>query len=382
MHGTKTSGSRCVMMVGALLLASASCSASEDTRRGDDASSNQSNTAKVGFVYLGPVGDGGWTYSHDQARIRVESLFKGKVATSYRAGVSTGAEAEKAFRELAANGHQVIFGTSYGYKDAMLKVAKEYPQVKFHHVAGGTTTSNLSVYEARTYEAAYLAGVLAGKVTKTGKLGFVASVPVPEVYRNINAFTLGAQSVNPSVSTQVSWVNSWIDPKKERETAVELIDQGADVLIQNTDSPAVLKAAQERGVKAFGWNSDTKHHGMTAHIGSAVIDWAPYYAKVIASQLEGRWKQEAVWLGARSNVVRLVSPSAALPQELLLLLGEKTHELRAGKLHPFKGPVTNRDGNIEIETGAFPDDDALRRMDYFVKGVRVKMPPDSNKNVH
>jgi basic membrane protein A and related proteins len=324
---------------------------------------------KVGFVYVGPVGDGGWTFAHEQARKSVQAQLGEKIETSFLENVPEGAEAEKAFRELAARGNKLIFGTSFGYLDAMLKVARDYPQIKFHHAAGNKFAPNLSIYEARTYEGAYLAGILAGKVSKTGKLGFVASLPIPEVYRNINAFTLGAQTVNPGVTTQVAWAHAWFEPKREHALALQLIGQGADVLIQNTDSPAVLQAAQEKGVKAFGWDSDMKHYGPKAHLASASIDWAPYYRKTIDSVLQQHWKQEVVWLGARHNVIRLASPNPELPQELILLLGERTHELKSGKLHPFQGPVTSREGMLMVAPGQVPHDLTLRQMDYLVQNV-------------
>ncbi|RJF91795.1 BMP family ABC transporter substrate-binding protein [Noviherbaspirillum saxi] len=339
----------------------------------DAAPSRIVDPVKAAFVYVGPVGDGGWTYSHDQARKSLQAQLGERVVTSYVENVPAGRDAEKAFRDLAIKGNRVIFGTSFGYMDAMLKVAKDHPNVKFHHVGGNQTTANLSVYEARTYEGAYLAGILAGKVTKTGKLGFVGSVPIPEVFRNINAFTLGAQSVRPEVTTQVIWVNKWIDFAKEREAALELIRHGADVLLQNTDSSAVLQAAEEKGVKAFGWDSDMKHYGSKAHVGSAIIDWTPYYMKVVVSLMQNAWKQGTIWLGVRHHVTRIASPNPELAYDLILLLGEKTHEMRAGRLHPFQGPVINRDGGTVIASGVVPDDAALRRMDYFVKGVQGSM---------
>lgn len=329
---------------------------------------------KLAFVYIGPVGNGGWTYAHDQARKSVEAELGDRVKTTFVENVPEGEAAEKTFRELARDGNRVIFGTTVGYLDAMLKVAKDYPDVRFEHATGDKTAANLSTYEARTYEGAYLAGLLAGNASKTGKLGFVASVPIPEVFRNINAFTLGAQAVNPAATTQVAWVQAWFNPAKERESALALIRQGADVLIQNSDSPEVLKAAQEKGVMAFGWDSDMTRYGPKAHLGSAVIDWAPYYKSVVQAVSDGSWKSGMSWLGARQNVIRIASPNPTLPHDVLLFLGEKTHALKSGNLHPFTGPVTDRDGREVVAAGTRLDDAGLRRMRYFVRGVKGEIP--------
>lgn len=329
---------------------------------------------KVAFVYTGPVSDGGWTYAHDQARRTVEAELGDRVATTYIENVAEGAAAEKVFRDLARQGNRVIFGTSFGYMEPMLKVAKEFPEVKFEHATGHKTADNLSVYEARTYEGAYLAGVLAAKASKSGKLGFVASVPISEVIRNINAFTLGARSVNPAATTRVAWVHRWFDTQREREAALALIGNGADVLIQNTDSPAVLKTAEEKGVYAFGWDSDMTRYGPKAHLGSAVIDWSPYYKKVINSVLDDTWKPRAVWWGARQNMVRIASPNPGLPHDVLLFLGEKTHALKTGTLRVFRGPIHDVRGREMLAAGMDADDALLKGMDFLVQGVQGEIP--------
>lgn len=338
------------------------------------ASAPGADRLKVAFVYAGPVSDGGWSYAHDLARRSVEAELGDRVATTYVENVADGVDAEKVFRDLAGQGNRVIFGTSFGYMEPMLKVAKEFPEVKFEHATGHKTAENVSVYEARTYEGAYLAGVLAGKASRTGRLGFVASVPIPEVIRNINAFTLGAQSVNPAATTRVAWVHRWFDMEREREAALDLIGGGADVLIQNTDSPAVLKAAQEKGVHAFGWDSDMTQYGPKAHLGSAVIDWSPYYKKVVNSVLDGTWQSGAVWWGARQNMVRIASPNPELAHDVLLFLGEKTHALKTGKLRVFGGPVLDLNGKEVIAAGQEGDDAWLKGMNFFVKGVLGEIP--------
>jgi simple sugar transport system substrate-binding protein len=329
---------------------------------------------KVGFVYIGHVGDGGWTYAHDRARKAVEAELGNKIKTTVIENVPEAAEAENAFRDLAKQGNQLIFGTTFGYMEPMLKVAKEFPDVKFEHATGYKTADNMGAYEARTYEGAYLAGIIAGKMTKTNQLGFVASIPIPEVIRNINAYTLGAQSVNPKAVTRIVWVNKWFDEDKERSGALALIANGADVLIQNTDSPAVLKTAQEKGVMAFGWDSDMTTYGPKAHLGSAAIDWAPYYKKVMLDVLDHTWKPGQTWGGVRQGMIKIASPAPTLPQDVILLLGERTNEMRAGKLKPFQGPLFRQDGSEIIAAGKSVDDKDLKEMNYYVKGVEGVMP--------
>lgn len=329
---------------------------------------------KIAFVYVGPVGDGGWSYAHDLGRKAVESEYGEKVKTTFVESVAEGADAERVFRDLATQGNQLIFGTSFGYMEPMLKVAKEFPQVKFEHATGYKTTPNLGIYEARTYEGAYLAGVVAGKMTKTNKLGVVGSIPIPEVIRNINAFTLGAQSVNPKVSTRVVWVNKWFDPGKEREGALALIGQGVDVLIQNTDSPAPLQAANEKGIYGFGWDSDMSSYGPKAHLGSAAIDWAPYYKKVVGDALAGTWKPDDIWWGVKENSIKILSPSPSLPADVKALLDEKTAMIKEGKLTPFQGPFSDQSGKEIVAAGKTLGGKDLKGINFYVKGVEGTIP--------
>lgn len=328
---------------------------------------------KVAFVYVGPAGDGGWTYAHDQARRQLEAQFGDRITTSAVENVPEGPEAEKVFRQLAQEGNALIFGTTFGYGETMLKVAKDFPKVKFEHATGNTTAANVSTYEARTYEGAYMAGIIAGKMTRTNKLGFVASVKIPEVIRNINAFTLGAQSVNTKVSTSVVWVDKWFDPDKEATAANELIKGGADILIQNTDSPAVLETAQEKGIMAFGWDSDMTQYGPKAHLGSAAIDWAPYYKREVSDVLNGSWKPGSVWWGVHEASIKISSPNPTLPKELILFVGERMIALRTGSLKPFQGPIQDQSGKEVIAAGTAPDDTSLRNMHFLVQGVKGKL---------
>ena len=329
---------------------------------------------KVAFVYVGPVGDAGWTFAHDLGRKAIEAKFGDKVKTTFVENVKEGADAERVFRDLATQGNKVIFGTTFGYMEPMLKVAKSFPDVKFEHATGYKTAPNMDFYDSRTYEGAYLAGVIAGKMTKSNKLGVVASIPIPEVIRNINAFTLGAQSSNPKVTTRAVWVNEWFNPGKEREAALTLINQGVDILIQNTDSPATLQAAEEKGVKAFGWDSDMSKNGPKAHLGSAAINWAPYYTKVVSDVLEGKWQTNQTWWGVKDGAIDLASAAADLPADVKALLAEKITALKEGKLHPFQGPVKDQAGKEVAASGKVIEDKDLKGMTYYVQGVEGSIP--------
>src|SRR5260221_225032 len=248
-----------------------------------------------GGIGVARVDDGGWTYAHDVGRKAVEKKFGDKVQTSFVENVPEGADAERVIRELAAKGNKIVFTTSFGYMEQTLKVAKQFPKVEFYHATGFKSAPNVTIYNSRMYEPAYLAGIIAGHVSKKGVLGFVASFPIPEVARNINAFTIGARTVNPKITTKVVWVSTWFDPSKERQAAETLIVQGADVLLQNTDSSAVLQTAQDKGVNAFGWDSDMTAYAPNAHLASAIEIWGPYYIKVAEAYLAGKPFKENIW---------------------------------------------------------------------------------------
>ncbi|GAA4019290.1 BMP family ABC transporter substrate-binding protein [Actimicrobium antarcticum] len=329
---------------------------------------------KIGFVYIGPVGDAGWTYAHDLGRKAIEAQFGDKVKTTFVENVAEGADSERVFRDLAAQGNTLIFGTTFGYMEPMLKVAKDFPAVKFQHATGYKMADNMGVYDAHTYEGAYLAGVVAGKMTKSDKLGVVASIPIPEVIRNINAFTLGAQSSNPKVTTRVVWINKWFDPGKEREGALALIGQGVDVLIQNTDSPATLQAAEEKGVYAFGWDSDMSKVGPKAHLASAAINWAPYYTKVVTDMLAGSLKSEDSWWGVKEGAIVMASVNPALPPEVKALLDEKTAAIKEGKLMPFQGPIIDQAGKEVVPAGKSMEIKEMKGLNFYVKGVEGSIP--------
>jgi simple sugar transport system substrate-binding protein len=329
---------------------------------------------KVAFAYVGPVGDGGWTFAHDNGRKAVEKEFGDKVVTSYVEKVPEAADAERVLRDMIGQGNTLIFGTTFGYMEPMLKVAADNPGVKFEHATGYKTAENLRTYDSRTYEGAYMAGVIAGAMTKTNTLGVVGSIPIPEVIRNINSFTLGAQSVNPKIKTKVVWVNEWFNPPKETEAATALIDSGADVLMQNTDSAAVLKTAEDKGKRAFGWDSDMSAYGPKAHLGSAVINWGPYYVKAVRDVLEGKWTTGKIWWGVKEGAIDFVSVAADVPEQAKARLEAVKSGLKDGSLVIWKGPIVDNTGKEVLAKDAVADDAFLGGIKFYVKGVEGQVP--------
>ena len=329
---------------------------------------------KIAFAYVGPVGDGGWTFAHDNGRKAVEAAYGDKVATSFVEKVPESADAERVLRDMAGQGNKLIFVTTFGYMDPMLKVAADFKDVKFEHATGYKTADNMRTYDSRTYEGAYMAGVIAGKMSKTGTLGVVGSVPIPEVVRNINSFTLGAQSVNPKVKTKVVWVNEWFNPPKETEAATALINGGADVLFQNTDSSAVLQTAEKMGKRAFGWDSDMTAYGPKAHLGSAIINWGPYYVKAVGEALEGKWATGQVWWGVKEGAIDMVSIAADVPDDTKKRVAEVKAGLKDGSFAIWKGPIMDNTGKVLIAKDVVADDKFLGGLKTYVKGVEGKVP--------
>jgi len=339
------------------------------------ASAPKAEPFKAAWVYVGPVGDAGWTFAHDLGRKAVEAEFGDKVQTTFVEKVPEGADAERVIRDLAQQGNKIIFATSFGYMEPMLKVAKDFPDVKFEHATGYKTADNMNVYDARFYQDTYLAGVIAGKMTKTNTLGFVGSFPIPEVLRNINAFTLGAQSVNPKIKTKVVWVNTWFDPPKESEAAQTLINGGADVLLQNTDSTAVLQTADKAGKFAFGWDSDMSAFAEKAHLGSAIADWSNYYKKSVKSVMDGSWKGNTVtrW-GVAEGQNDLIKIPDVVPAEVKAKVDEIKASMKAGTFEVFTGPILDNTGKERLAKGTAADDDFRGKIDFYVKGVEGKVP--------
>src|SRR5678816_4548878 len=325
-----------------------------------------SGPLKIAFAYVGPVGDGGWTFAHDNARKAVEKEFGAKVKTSYVEKVPEAADAERVFRDMASQGNKLIFGTTFGYMEPMLKVAADLKDVKFEHATGYKQADNMRTYDSRTYEGAYMAGVIAGGMTKTNTLGVVGSVPIPEVVRNINSFTLGAQSVNPKIKTRVVWVNEWFNPPKETEAAQSLINGGADVLMQNTDSSAVLQTAGKAGKYAFGWDSDMTAYAPNAHLASAVINWAPYYINAVQDALDGTWKGGgASWWGVKEGAIDIVSISEKVPADIKAKVETVKAGLKAGTFVIWKGPIASNDGKEMLAAGTNADDKFMGGINFF-----------------
>ena len=335
---------------------------------------------KIAFAYVGPVGDGGWTFAHDNARKAIEKEFGDKVVTSFVENVPESADAERVIRDLVGQGNKLVFGTTFGYMEPMMKVAADNPDVKFEHATGYKQAANMNTYDSRTYEGAYLAGVIAGKMTKSNTLGVVASIPIPEVIRNINSFTLGAQSSNPKVKTKVVWVNEWFNPPKETEAATSLINGGADVLMQNTDSPAVLKTAQDKGKRAFGWDSDMTAYGPKAHLASAVINWTPYYVQATREALEGKWSGgKHTWWGVKEGAIDIVSIAEDVPADTKAKVEEVKKGLKDGSFAIWKGPLVDNAGKEVLAKDQVADDKFLSGINFFVKGVEGKVPGSDKK---
>jgi basic membrane protein A and related proteins len=330
---------------------------------------------KVAFVYVDPVGDSGWTYQHDLGRRALEKALGSQVKTTYVENVPATADAERVVRQLAAAGNDLIFTTSFGYMDATLKVARLFPKVHFEHATGYKTAPNVVTYETRFYEGAYLLGVLAGKTTRSNTIGFVGSFPIPEVIRNIDAWTLGARSVNPAIKVRVLWVDTWYDPGKERQAAETLIAQGADVLCQNTDSPAVVQVAEQKGVHAFGWDSDMAKYGPHAQLTANTENWGDYYIAEVRKLIAGSWTGNRSFHGGiKDNMVVLTPLNAAVPADVAKLVADRRQAIAAGTLAPFAGPLQDSAGVAKLPAGATLTDQQLMTINWYVAGIEGAVP--------
>lgn len=312
---------------------------------------------KVGFIYVGPVGDHGWTYMHDQGRQLVESKLGDKVSTTYIENVKYGPDAERVMREMAQSGVDMIFATSFGYMESMLKVAKEFPDVKFEHATGYKTAPNMSVYSSKFYQGRYIQGVIAGHMSKNGKAGYIASFPIPEVIRGINAFYVGATSVNPNFDIDVVWVNTWYDPAKEADAAKVLISQGSDIITQHTDSPAALQVAEMEGVLAFGQASDMIQFAPKAQLTAIIDDWGPYYVERVQALLDGTWETSDTWGGMDTGMVKMAEYTN-MPATLATIAEELQALITAGELDPFGGQFTT--GELLGMSEYLPGIDAIK----------------------
>ena len=323
---------------------------------------------KVGYVYVSPIGQAGWTFQHNEGRLALERALGARVTTTVVEGVAEGADSERVMRDLAAQGHGLIFATSFGYLEPALRVAAEFPGVRFEHAGGFKTAANLNTYNARFYEARYLAGYLAGLTSRSATAGYVAGFPVPEVVQGINAFTLGMRAANPKAVVRVIWLNAWFDPAREREAALTLIQQGADVLANHSGSPAVAQTAEEKGVKVFGYQSDMSRFAPTAQLAAIVADWGPYYTQVAQAVMAGQWKPEPTWGGMKDGFVQFTALHPSLPPQARTQVLARQRDLLAGRLTIFSAPLTDNQSLLRLKTGAL-DDTAIARMDWLVEGV-------------
>lgn len=329
---------------------------------------------KVGFVYVGPVGDFGWSYEHDQGRQAVEAAFGDKVETTFVESVPEGPDAERVIRQMAQAGTDLIFTTSFGYMNPTLKVAAQFPDIKFEHATGFKRADNVSTYSARFYEGRTVIGHIAGKMTKTNKVGYIASFPIPEVVRGINAAYLAAKKVNPDVEFKVVWVSTWFDPGKEADAANALIEQGADVIMQHTDSPAAMTIAEEKGIFAFGQASDMKQFGPNARLSSIIDNWGPYYVARVQAVMDGTWESTDTWDGIKPGMTEIGEFSDKIPAEVRAEAQAISDAIAAGELHSFTGPINKQDGSVWLADGETSDDGTLLGMNFYVEGIEGDLP--------
>ncbi len=330
---------------------------------------------KVGFIYVGPIGDGGWTYQHDQGRLAVEAEFGDAVETFYQESVPEGADSVRAMTQMALQGADLIFATSFGYMDQVLEVAAKFPNVKFEHATGYKTADNVSVYSARFYEGRAVQGTLAGRMTKSNVIGYIASFPIPEVIRGINSAYIHARKVNPDVQFKVIWVYTWFDPAKEADAAKALIEQGADVILQHTDSTAPQAAAQEAGnVYTFGQASDMSEYAPMPRISSIIDNWAPYYIERTRAVMDGTWSSVNTWDGIGKGMVGIGEISSAVPADIKAEAEAMRDAIAAGSYHPFTGPLNKQDGSAWLADGEVADDGTLAGMNFYVEGVEGQIP--------
>jgi len=330
---------------------------------------SQAEPVKAGFVYVSPITEAGWTRQHDEGRKAVEKALGDKVKTTFVADVAEGADAERVIRDLAAQGHQIIFTPSFGYMEPTLKVAKDFPNVKFESVTGYKTAANVAASNARYYEGRYLAGIAAGRMTKSNVAGYVAGFPIPEVLQGINAFTLGVRSVNPKATVKVIWLNAWFDPPKEREAANALFNQDVDVIAFHTGSTAVMAAAQERGKMAVAYHSDMRKVGPDAQIIAVTHQWGDYYTRRVKAVMDGSWKSGSVWGGVREGMIRVGDFGPKVPKKVQDEVLARQKAIGAGQLHPFTGPIVDNEGREVLAKGQLLSDEQILNMNYLVAGV-------------
>lgn len=331
---------------------------------------------KACFVYVGPIGDGGWTFQHDQGRLAVEAAYGDKVETAFQENVPEGADAERVMTQMALSGCDIIFSTSFGYMDATNAVAAKFPDVKFEHATGyKRDTPNVSNYNARFYEGRAVMGHIAGKMTKTNKIGYIGSFPIPEVIQGINASFIHAKKANPDVTMSVVWAYTWFDPAKEADAAKALIEQGVDVILQHTDSTAPLaEAAKTPGVIGFGQASDMTAYAPSPRVSAIVDNWAPYYIERVGAVIDGSWAQKDTWAGIGGGEVQIGAISDAVPADVKAEAEAMAAAIGAGTYHPFTGPLNKQDGSVWLKDGEVANDGDLAGMGFYVEGIVGDIP--------
>jgi len=334
----------------------------------------QTEPLKVGFIYVGPVGDGGWTYQHDQARQAMVAEYGDKVETTFIESVPEGADAERALTQLALAGNKLIFATSFGYMDAGMNVAAKFPDVKFEHATGYKRAENVATYDARFYEGRAVIGTIAGRMTRSNKIGYIGSFPIPEVVQGINSSYIHARKVNPDVEIKVVWAYSWFDPAKEADAAAALIAEGVDVILQHTDSTAPQAKAQEAGAIGFGQASDMANFKPTPRVSSIIDNWAPYYIERVGAMLDGTWESTATWAGIGDGEVEIGEITDAVPAEVKQEALALKDKIASGEYHPFTGPLNKADGSAWLADGETATDEELSGMDFFVEGITAELP--------
>ena len=329
---------------------------------------------KVGFVYVGPVGDHGWTYQHDQGRLAVEKQFGDKVKTTFVENVAEGADAERVISSLAKDGNKVIFTTSFGFMNPTVKAAKKFPNVVFEHATGYKLSKNLGTYITKTYEGRYVAGYMAAKMTKSNKVGYIASFPIPEVIRDINSVQLALNKYNPKAELKIVWVSTWMDPAKEADAANALMDQGVDVILQHTDSPAAMQAAERRGKYAVGQASDMSRFGQHAHLMSVINNWGPHYIDTVQKVMDGTWKSQDLWGGIAEDMIQIPTFGPAVPADVATEAKQIMADIKSGKLQLFSGPIKDQDGKERVPAGKAMAIGDLAGMGWYVEGIKSKLP--------
>ncbi len=338
------------------------------------AGSHGGDPLKAGFIYVGPIGDLGWTWTHDQGRLAVEAEFGDSVETSYVESVPEGADAERVMSQMARSGVDIIFTTSFGYMDPTINVAADFPDVAFEHATGYKRAENVSTYSARFYEGRYVIGEIAGAMTETNKIGYIASFPIPEVVRGINSAYLAAKSVNPDVEFKVVWVYTWFDPGKEADAANALIEQGVDVIMQHTDSPAAMTIAEEKGVYAFGQASDMSAFGPNAQLTGIIDNWGPYYIERVKAVMDGTWESTDTWDGIAEGMVQFAPFSDKLPADVVARAEATIAAIGSGEFSPFTGPINKQDGSVWLAEGEVADDGTLAGLNFYVEGIDGELP--------